>query len=92
MVNVSKRTYGNYSNNYGAHCIEISVGTLTLYFSYDTVVAFSDDFGLVISENNWGSTTGKHLNAISENKKLRIPRADFEAKLDEVLKKHDLSI
>lgn len=92
MTQIKKWNYGNYSNNYGAHCIAIDVGSLTLYFSYDTVVAFTDDSGLVISENNWGSTTGKHLNAISENKKLRIPRADFEAKLNEVLKKHDLSI
>lgn len=92
MVNVSKRTYGNYSNNYGAHCIEITVGNLSLYFSYDTVVAFSDGSGLVISQNDWGSTTGKHLNAISEDKSRRIPHAEFEAKLNEVLKKHNLTI
>lgn len=93
MLNIRKWSYGNYSNNYGAHCIAVQIGNLDIYFSYATVVAFRDDgSGLVVSQNDWGPTTGKHLNAIDENKSRRIPRAEFEAKLDEVLKKHDLTL
>ncbi len=93
-MNVSKRTYGDYSSNYGTHCMEITVGNLSIYFSYDTVVAFSDpSTGRVVTQNDWSTTTGKHLNAIDGgDKKSRLPRAEFEAKLAEVLKKHDLTI
>jgi hypothetical protein len=74
--------------------MEVNIGNLTLYFSYKTVVAFSDGYNkTVVSENNWGPTTGKHLNAIDNGRKdQRLKRADFEAALEEVLKKHDLTI
>ncbi len=90
---VSIFNYGQYSSqNYGSSRA-VTIGDLTLYFSYDTVVAFRDvDTGLVISENIWSTTTGKHLNAINPNKKLRIPREQFKVKLGEVLKKHNLEV
>ena len=96
MLNIKKSTYGNYSSgNYGAHCMKIDVGSLTLWFSYDTVVAFSsmDRYPPLVSENCWGPTTGKHLNAIDDrNKKNRMKRADFENALIGVLKAHGLSV
>jgi len=95
MIEVRKWNYGDYSSsNYGAHCIAIAVGQLTFYFSYDTIVAFSSpETGLVVHENDWSTTTGKHLNQIDRgNKKNRIPASEFEAKLKEVLKNHNLEI
>jgi len=60
---------------------------LTLYFSYQTCVAFYPPHGeRVISENSWGPTTGRHLNELDGGrKKERVPRAEFEEKLAEVL-------
>jgi hypothetical protein len=95
MPHVSISNYGNYSNsNYGAHCMEVRVGSMTLCFSYNTVVAFSDGFGgLKVSQNNWGPTTGKHLNWIDGgDKSSRLPREEFNRQLDEALKRHDLVV
>ena len=77
------RNYGPYSSsNYGAHSLRVTVGQLDVYFSYNTPVAYSTDHdGLVCRENDWGPTTGKHLNAIDPNKKNRIPGAEFEQRL-----------
>ena len=56
--------------------------SLRVWFSYKTPVAFLANGAKVVSENQWGPTTGKHLNAIDNgDKKTRLPRADFEAKL-----------
>lgn len=88
MVNVSKWNYGNYSSsNYGYHTTAIRVNGLQLYFSYDTVVAFSTPGNLRVRENVWGPTTGKHLNWIDGgNTKTRLSSDEFEKALAEVLK------
>ena len=76
------RSYGNYSSdNYGAHSLEFTIGALSVYFSYETPVAFSVPGGLVVRENDWGPTTGKHLNWIDRDKSKRISGADFEKAL-----------
>ena len=93
-MNVSKGNYGQYSSsNYGANSIYIYVGSLKIYFSYDTVVAFSNGWSnLVVSENIWGPTTGKHLNWINSDHSVRLDRNEFEDKLKEVLKEHSLEV
>ena len=63
---------------------------LTLYFSYSTVIAFRSKQGLVISKNCWSKTTGKHLNDISRNKKIRLDYSEFEKKLKNILTKKGL--
>ncbi len=77
-------TYGQYSSgNYGAHTLLVTVGGLDVYFSYRTPVAFRARGRLVVSENRWGPTMGKHLNWIDGgNKTGRTPRADFERMLE----------
>jgi len=52
-----------------------------LTFSYKTLVAVD----MVVSENNWSVTTGKLLNELQPNKKLRVPH-------EEVLKEADKRI
>jgi len=79
--------YGKYStSNYGAHTLIVSIGNLSVYFSYSTPVAFSTSHhGLICSENIWGNTTGKHLNWIMPDKKKRIKNDMFEARLKDVI-------
>ena len=90
-MKVTKSNYGEYSSdNYGAHSQRVDIGNLRLWFSYDTVIAFSNGAGLRMSENRWGNTTGKHLNWIDRDKKNRLPREQFEAELSAVLEQHNL--
>src|SRR5438045_3544996 len=82
------QTYGNYSSsNYGAHALQVRVGNATVYFSYETPVAFRIGSGpLVVRENDWSTTTGKHLNAIDGgDKKSRVSGAKFERLYSEAI-------
>jgi len=76
----SIQNYGPY--DYKGQSYQVNVGMTTFYFSYRTIIAFDNDkTGLVVSANDWGPTTGKHLNWISEDKKSRLPRTEFLEKL-----------
>ena len=79
------------SKNYGANSLRVSFGNLDLYYSYETVIAFRASGGLVIRKNDWSTTTGKHLNAINDDKSRRIDGSEFEKQLKEVLVKYNLS-
>jgi len=80
------QSYGNYSSsNYGAHALVFSVGGMDVYFSYKTPVAFRFDGKLVVRQNEWGPTTGKHLNAIHPDKSRRVSGAEFERLLSEAV-------
>jgi hypothetical protein len=68
-----------------SNCTEVKVGEVTLFFSYETCVGFHHaSTGTVLSENIWSRTTGKHLNSFG-SKDCRIPHADFQKKLEEVM-------
>lgn len=91
ILNVKKWNYGCYSSdNYGANSIAIELGSRTIYYSYDTIVAFRGTnskgvyFDCVI-RNYWGTTTGKHLNFIEPDKKKRLDRAEFKNQLKKFL-------
>ena len=65
----------------------VSIGDCEFYFSYKTVIAFNTPkTGLIIRENDWNTTTGKHLNAVNPDKKQRISGEKFEEKLAEMEK------
>ena len=82
------RSYGDYSSdNYGVNSLEFTIGNLSVYFSYKTPVAFTSETGLVIRKNDWGSTTGKHLNWIDNDKSRRISGVEFEEELKKVLER-----
>jgi hypothetical protein len=69
----------------GKNARSLEIGNLTLYFSYETLIAFDHpETGLTIRENDWGPTTGKHLNAINDNQRERIPGDVFENRWQEV--------
>jgi hypothetical protein len=77
--------YGEYSSsNYGAHSLRVDVGPLTIWYSYRTPVAFRlDGHGKVVHRNDWGTTTGKHLNWIDDgNKPGRVSADEFRRQWD----------
>lgn len=83
--------YGNYSSeNYGAHSRKVELANIILYYSYETIVAYSDaQDGLTVSKNVWGVTTGKHLNWIDGgDKKSRKENAEFESMLKIACERH----
>lgn len=60
------------------------VGGLTLFFSYETIVAYAvNGEGWWVSENVWSRATGKHLNELPVDE--RLPHDVFEQKLAHVL-------
>lgn len=88
------RNYVNYSSdNYGAHSLEVSFDSLTLYYYYKTIIAFIYKGKQYVRVNDWSTTTGKHLNAIDNgDKKSRMQGDDFEKLLTKTLKKLRLMV
>lgn len=67
----------------------VNFGELTLWFSYQTVIAFDSPVtGQVISENAWGPTTGRHLNYINSDRSERKPREEFKRLLELATEPH----
>lgn len=77
------------SKNYGKNALLIEFGKYKFYFSYKTCIAFHIDGQLWITKNYWGSTTGKHLNAINPDKSIRLDDTAFTAALNQVQDKLD---
>lgn len=69
----------------------VDVGSLTLWFSYRTVIAYQDGWETtVVRENDWSNTTGRHLNYVDDGDKAsRLPGDVFEARLATVLARLD---
>lgn len=90
--------YGYYSsNNYGAHSLKVEIPPsnknkhgITLYFSYETLIAFEGFIGgssqKVVIKNQWGVTTGKHLNFIDGGSKNRVEEKEFNKLYRQALK------
>ena len=58
------------------------IGSLEIYFSYGTPIAFlGSDGKLVVSENRWGSTTGRHIASLGVAKPDRMPSEQFDVEL-----------
>lgn len=65
---------------------KVNIGTITVWFSYDTPIAFRSSGERVVRENIWSTTTGKHLNAIDggtkEAKANRVSSEEFDRALE----------
>ena len=65
---------------------KVNIGTVMVWFSYDTPIACRASGERVVRENIWSTTTGKHLNAIDggtkEAKAERVSSAEFDRALD----------
>ena len=72
--------YGDYkSGNYGLNAVLVTVAGISVWYSYKTPIAFRTfETGMVIRENDWNSTTGKHLNWIDPDKSKRVSTEEFE--------------
>ena len=71
--------YGNYSSdNYGVNslCFSDNAGN-KYWYSYNTLVAFRIKGEFHIIKNYWSTTTGKHLNWIDSDKKIREDEKTF---------------
>ena len=83
----SFESYGQYAgDNYGAHTLRFWLPDGSwIAFSYKTPVAFyTHKTGKRVRVNEWGPTTGKHLNWLDDgNKDSRIPGDQFEAEMAE---------
>ena len=62
----------------------VNVGGTQFAFSYETVVGFirPGETSWTVSENDWGPTTGKHLNMLDFGQGKRLPRSEFETQLE----------
>lgn len=63
----------------------LSFGKLVVWYSYKTPIAFKlHGMPIVIRENEWGVTSGKHFNALDggekEAKAARVDSAGFETR------------
>jgi hypothetical protein len=69
---------------------EVTFGDLVVWFSYKTPIGFMyPGEGRVVRENQWGPTTGRHLNEISTGQ--RVTSEAFEAKLNAYAERLSLS-
>jgi hypothetical protein len=72
--------YGNGASSENNAKVVTLMGT-KFYFSYETLVAIENEDGLIVHANEWGPTTGKHLNAIDgggkEAKAERLSSSEF---------------
>lgn len=81
-------SFTNMNENSAKNFNRVTVGRIDLYFSYETVVAFQlGGEDIVISENNWGTTTGKHLNWINTDKSIRVSSEEFTKQLNDCMNK-----
>lgn len=70
----------------------VEIGPIELYFSYETVVGYrTEEEGVVLSENVWGVTTGKHLNFIDSHKPSRLPHDQFVGRLGKLYQRISIS-
>ena len=82
-------TYGRYSYNTSESYKKSRASKwkddkgIYYYKSYNTIIAFEVDGMITARQNDWYTTTGKHLNWIS-SKKYRLPSDKFEAELKKV--------
>ena len=79
--------------------MKVTLGDLVLWYSYQTIVAFKCSHTnnwenrLLVRQNDWHQTTGKHLNWIDGGKQVnkhRVTGEQFEEALREALQAHKL--
>lgn len=68
-----------------ANFVRIDIDGVCLWFSYRTLVAFQAHGKAVIyRENDWGPTTGKHLNQIEPDKAKRVTAEAFQVAYSDI--------
>ena len=49
---------------------QVNIASVSVWFSYETPIAFAYGGQTVVCHNIWSSTTGRHLNKIDGGKKI----------------------
>lgn len=64
----------------------VDLGKLRLWFSYETIIALqTQNNDVIISENIWSKTTGRHINIIKEGyKHLQVDTKTFQEQVDKL--------
>lgn len=71
---------------------KIEVNRIGFWFSYSTIVAVMENGKLYVSENRWGTTTGKHLNYLDGgDRKNRFHKGAFEDILEEICDRNGIN-
>lgn len=94
--------YGDYKTPKGQiNTTAVKIGSLTLFFSYATIIAFQEQGQpLRVIDNYSDAITGHHLNLIHPIPKskfkikpehIRLSAREFSAYLDDLLARHNLS-
>lgn len=78
-INVTLDNLGTVNKN--KVTISSGKGSVDLYFSYSTLVAVDN----TVAENVWSTTTGKLLNELQPDKKLRVAYHEVLQKAQEKL-------
>lgn len=77
----TKPVVQSYGKSGDMRSLRIDIGSVTLWYSYTTVIAFKvAGQPVVVHENDWTRTTGKHLNLIDKDKKIRVGEREFNAR------------
>ena len=65
----------------------VTIGETDYVFSYRTIIGFRTwgSGGWILRENVWSSTTGRHLNYLSEDKRSRLSADEFARTLSAYL-------
>jgi hypothetical protein len=65
-----------------SNAMVVTVGDLTVWFSYYTPIAFRKGNAPVVArQNEWGPTTGRHLKSLGVARNRRLPAKEFESAL-----------
>lgn len=75
--------YGNSASARGTNTL-VESNDLSIYYSYNTIVAIKVKNKLTISKNIWGTVTGKHLNAIDRDKSKRVDNEVLQELIDKL--------
>jgi len=76
--------YGNSTSSKATNTL-IESGNISIYYSYETIIAVKVDDELTISKNIWGSVTGKHLNTIDRDKSKRVENKVLQELVDKLV-------
>jgi hypothetical protein len=83
-MNVSLENLGTVNKN--KVNLQGKKGSLTIWFSYQTPVAFCSGWSKPVCRvNDWSTTTGKLLNEIEPDKKERFEGVEFEKMLSKAI-------
>lgn len=80
-------SFHNYMGNGRDNALTFIMNGIQVYFSYKIPIAFRAGSRLVVRENDWSNTTGRHLNTIDGgDKSSRVSGKEFEKLLEWALR------